>query len=305
MRTAAAPPVVQSPPSNAEVARGLVAACRPRQWLKNLLVVAAPLASGTLSQQSVALRSAAGVACFTLLASGTYLLNDVHDAASDRADPRKRLRPVASGLVPFRLAVPAAVALVAAGVVAGLALGTRFAAISAGYVVLTAGYTFVLRSLAVLDIAAVAGGFVLRAAAGGAVASVHLSPWFLIVTSFGALFVVAGRRSSELEAALRDGREPRPPLAEYSVTYLRSVVTLAATVAVTAYCIWAFGTRPSGRSPWAEISVIPFAIAVLRYGLLVDAGRTASPEDAFLGDPTMLAAAVTWIAVFAAGAFGL
>ena len=280
------------------IAGALLRASRPKQWVKNGLVFAAPLAAGTITHRAVAGHAAVAFAAFTLLASGTYLLNDVRDVADDRVHPRKRLRPIAAGELSVPLAVGVGVGLIAAGLAVAAALGWEFLAIAAGYATLTSLYSLWLRSIEVIDIAAVAGGFVLRAAAGGAAADVHLSPWFLIVTSFAALFIVAGKRLSEQEL----GEPSRVTLAVYPTAYLRGVCTLAATVATSAYCVWAFSRPSVDQLLWAKISVIPFAIALLRYGLLIELGRAGAPEETFLADRTLLLLAGIWAAIFAAGA---
>ncbi|HXA54814.1 MAG TPA: decaprenyl-phosphate phosphoribosyltransferase, partial [Solirubrobacteraceae bacterium] len=172
----------------------LVRACRPRQWVKNVLVLAAPAAAGILARPDVAGQVAAAFVCFCALSSATYLLNDVHDRDEDRHDPARRGRPIAAGELPVRVALAAALGLALAGIALAAAVRPALAAVGVGYLALTAAYTLWWRRVAVADIAAVAGGFVLRALAGAAATSVPLSRWFMLVTSFGALFLVAGKR---------------------------------------------------------------------------------------------------------------
>jgi decaprenyl-phosphate phosphoribosyltransferase len=280
----------------------LLRACRPRQWVKNLLVVAAPGAAGILTHPDVGGKVAVTFVCFCMLSSSTYLLNDVHDRDEDRHHPRKRSRPVASGELPVGLAVAVAVALALGGLALAAAVRPALAGVGVGYLALTASYTLWWRNVAVADIAAVAGGFVVRALAGGVATSVPVSRWFLIVTSFGALFLVAGKRYAELRAG-EDGAVTRASLEAYSAQYLRFVIGLAATVATTAYCLWAFQHSHHHRITWYELTVIPFVLWLLRYALLIDRGDGQAPEELVLGDRFLLAMSAAWVAVFVCGVY--
>jgi decaprenyl-phosphate phosphoribosyltransferase len=199
------------------IALGILASARPRQWLKNVLLVAAPGAAGVLDEGDALVDVAIAFVAFCLVASGTYLLNDVRDAEADRVHPVKRLRPVAAGVVTVRVAAVAGVLLIAAGCAAALVVGLGFFGIVALYLTLTVAYTLVLKDIAVVDVAVVASGFVIRAVAGGVAVGVPISRWFLIVASFGSLFVVAGKRHGEhldlgpQRAALRATRTRRFP----------------------------------------------------------------------------------------------
>ncbi|HEV2753000.1 MAG TPA: decaprenyl-phosphate phosphoribosyltransferase, partial [Solirubrobacteraceae bacterium] len=163
---------------------------RPRQWLKNVLVLAAPGAAGVLLEPEILGRVALCFAAFCLAASGGYLLNDVHDAPTDRRHPRKRARPVADGRLPAPVALVAGVALLAAGLAVGGLAGWRVLAVVGVYVALTLVYSAWLRRVPVLDLMTVAAFFLVRAVAGGIAGGVALSQWFLIVASFGSLFIV-------------------------------------------------------------------------------------------------------------------
>jgi len=280
----------------------LVRACRPRQWLKNVLVLAAPAAAGILTQPDVAGKVGVAFVCFCMLSSATYLLNDAHDREEDRHDPTRRRRPIAAGELSVRVAVGAALVLALGGLALAAAVHPALAAVGAGYLALTASYTLWLRSVAVADIAAVAGGFVLRALAGGAATSVPLSRWFMLVTSFGALFVVTGKRYAELTGG-KPANVMRPSLNAYSERYLRFVLGLAATVTTTGYCLWAFQRAHSAKLSWYELTVIPFVLWLLRYALLLDGGEGRTPEELVLHDRFLLSMSVAWLAVFVTGVY--
>jgi decaprenyl-phosphate phosphoribosyltransferase len=279
----------------------LVRACRPKQWVKNLLVLAAPGAAGILTRPEVPGRLAVTFVAFCALSSSTYLLNDLHDRHEDRAHPRRRDRPIASGAVPPSLAVATAVALAAGGL--GLALIVRpwLAAVGLGYLLLTGSYTLWWRSVAVADIASISCGFILRALAGGVATDITVSRWFLLVTSFGALFLVAGKRYAELRTA---GSSPtRASLNAYSERYLQFVMALAATVTTTAYCLWAFQRSHQARISWYELTVIPFVLWLLRYALLIEQGGGEAPEETVFSDRFLLMMSAGWVALFVAGVY--
>jgi decaprenyl-phosphate phosphoribosyltransferase len=278
---------------------------RPRQWIKNLLVFAAPAAAGVLDQADHLWRTALLFAAFCLAASGTYCLNDAADAEADRAHPRKRLRPVAAGEISPRAAALLGVALLVAGVgLAALSRGWATAAIVALYVATTTAYTFWLKHQAVVDIVAVASGFVVRAVAGVVGTDLPLSDWYLIVASFGSLFLVAGKRTTELN--LGDGAgEHRKLLVAYSPPFLLFVRSVSAGITLLAYCLWAFerADLADGGFPWFQLSIVPFTTAILRYALVHSMEEHAGPEDIVLGDRTLLVVGAVWAITMAFGVY--
>jgi decaprenyl-phosphate phosphoribosyltransferase len=275
---------------------------RPRQWLKNVLVLAAPLAAGVITHPDVLLPTAVAFVLFCLVSGGVYLINDVRDAEADRLHPRKRHRPVASGALPVPLALAVAVVLLAGSLTAAVLL-TRpaLAGVLGAYVTISICYSLFLKDQPVIDLAVVASGFLLRGVAGGAAAGIALSHWFLLVAAFGALFIVAGKRYAEL-VALGEDAGTRKTLGEYSASYLRFVWGLSAGVAVTAYSLWAFdmGKAHTGV-PWATISIAPFVMGVLRYAVDVDKGAAGAPEEIVLRDRVLLGLGVLWVVIFGLG----
>ena len=152
------------------------------------------------------------------------------------------------------------------------------------------------------DIAAIAGGFVLRALAGGVATSVPVSRWFLLVTSFGALFLVTGKRYAEMRQST-GGRSSRAALEQYSERYLMFVTGLSASVATTAYCLWAFQRSHQANLSWYELTVIPFVLWLLRYALLIDRGEGQAPEDLIMRDRFLLAMSSAWLLIFVVGVY--
>lgn len=281
------------------LARGLVRGLRPKQWAKNVLVAAAPGAAGVLTDSAVLGDVLIGIAAFCLVSSGTYYLNDIRDLESDRLHPDKRHRPIAAGVIPVPLALAVAGLLMAGGLALAAVVNLGFLGVVVGYIVLTTSYSMWLKHVAVIDIVTIASGFILRAVAGGVAADVPLSRWFVIVASFGSLFVVSGKRHGEHIDLGAEGHEVRPTLGAYSRNYLQYVWTVTSGVTLTAYCVWAFEQSTDDTSiPFYELSIIPFVCFILRYALLLDAGRGGAPEDIVLSDRTLQALTVVWILVF-------
>lgn len=277
----------------------LVREARPKQWPKNVLVAAAPGAAGVLSHGTILWKTSLAFAAFCLVASGTYFLNDARDAEADRSHPRKQHRPVAAGVLSVRLAIVVGVLMMATGAVLGAVVNVKFLEMLGVYVALTTSYTLVLKRIAVVDLAAVASGFIIRAVAGGVAATVPISKWFLLVASFGSLFIVAGKRHGEHIDLGEDRTTTRATLGDYPESFLRFVWMMAAGVTVTAYCLWAFEQASlHGGFPWYELDIIPFVLGVLRYALLLDQGGGGTPEDIVLGDRTLQVIGVLWVAVF-------
>jgi decaprenyl-phosphate phosphoribosyltransferase len=286
------------------LAGGLVRLARPKQWVKNVLVFAAPGAAGVLDDPGDLAATCVAFVAFCLAASGTYYLNDAADVEADRNHPVKRLRPVASGAVSVGLARVLGVALIAAGVLVGAATGSwHLPAVVVGYVALTTSYTVWLKHIAVVDLAAVAAGFVIRALAGAAATDVEVSDWFLIVACFGSLFMVAGKRSAELAESV-GSVSTRAVLGEYSASFLAHVRTLASGVTTVGYVLWAFErARGGGEFPWYELSIIPFVLALLRYALQIDRGAGGAPEEVVLGDRLLQVLGAIWVVVFGLGVY--
>ncbi|MGD9955486.1 MAG: decaprenyl-phosphate phosphoribosyltransferase [Candidatus Nanopelagicales bacterium] len=286
-------------------ATSLVSALRPRQWAKNVLVLAVPLAAGRLLEPAVLGPTLVAFVAFCLVSSATYLVNDTMDLEADRAHPVKRERALARGDVSPRTALATAVVLVV------VALGLAWALtrpplvwVLVGYLVATIAYSTRLKHEAVVELALLSAGFLLRAVAGGAATGIPVSEWFLIVAAFGSLFMAAGKRFSEL-LAHPEGTDPmRRSLAGYTVTYLRFVWGIAAAVTITAYCLWAFEVGSRATGSWAAWSVAPFVLAVLRYAVRIDAGQAEAPEEVALRDRTLQVLALLWVATFALAASG-
>jgi decaprenyl-phosphate phosphoribosyltransferase len=218
------PPVVELPGWRSTLPGGLLRTARPKQWVKNVLVLAAPGAAGVLTEGPILAKTLGALACWCLVASGTYFLNDTMDVTADRLHSRKRMRPIAAGVVSLGLAKTMAGSLLVTGTLLPLAWGAPgLSLVLAIYVAIQLAYSLWLKNEPVIDLAAVASGFVLRAISGGVATDVPLSRWFLIVASFGSLFMVAGKRHAEHVDLEDDRGAHRATLDAYSLNFLRQV----------------------------------------------------------------------------------
>ena len=282
---------------------GVLKTMRPKQWVKNVLVLAAPFAAGRLGEVDVLSHVVVAFAVFSLAASGVYLVNDARDVEADRAHPKKRFRPIAAGIVSAPVAYGVAVVLFAGAIALSFAATRNLAIVAAVYIVVQLAYCLWLKHEPVIDICIVSSGFLMRAIAGGAAATLYLSPWFLLTMAFGSLFMAAGKRYAEMRLAERTGARIRKSLERYSASYLRFVWSLSATVVIMAYGLWAFGIgvttipdrAPTPPSMWAIISVVPFVVAILRYAVDVDGGNGGEPEEIVLHDRVLQILGVAWV----------
>ncbi|WP_414636474.1 decaprenyl-phosphate phosphoribosyltransferase [Actinophytocola sp.] len=302
----AVPPVVEA--SSGGFVRGLVRTARPRQWVKNVLVLAAPFAAyaaNPVFRWDVVVDAGIAFAAFCLVASAVYLINDAIDVEADRAHPTKRNRPIAAGIVPVQVAYGVSVALFLASFAVSLVSSWRLLLVIGVYAAVQIGYCLGLKHQPVIDLCIVASGFLLRAIAGGAAAGLPLSQWFLLVTAFGSLFMVAGKRYAEIVLYERTGAKIRASLSKYSASYLRFVWATSAAIMIMTYSLWAFEIRQrtGTNSVWAAVSIVPMVVAVLRYAVDVDGGNAGEPEEIALRDRVLQVLGVSWVVCVALSAF--
>ena len=295
--------------SNVSSAAALLVAMRPKQWLKNVLVFAAPLAAGALFEPDVLWPTLGAFVAFCLISSATYLINDVRDVEADRSHPTKSARPIAAGTLSVPTAVGAAIVLALVSLGLAFFISTALLGVVIAYLVFTIAYSLWFKHEPVIELALLALGFLLRAVAGAAAANLPISQWFLIVAAFGSLFMATGKRFSELQRHERDNTGERPQrrsLSGYTMGFLGFVLATSASVTIAAYCLWAFevGQAPS-TLPWAQWSVLPFVLALLRYGATIYRGAAETPEDALLADRVLLVLGAAWVVLFTLGALGV
>jgi decaprenyl-phosphate phosphoribosyltransferase len=292
------PGVPTRPPGRFGTAGELVRALRPRQWSKNMLVLAAPLAAGRLGRPSVLLGSVIALVVFTAASAGGYLLNDVRDMAADRRHPDKRLRPVAAGTLRSSTAVGWGVALTLAAAGAAALTDDELFPLIVLYSVLTFAYGLGLKRVAGLEVAIVASGFVLRPLAGSAASDVQPSAWFLAVCCLAALVVAVGKRVVELVRLGPDATAHRTVLGRYSVAVLGRIQLVALAGMIAAYLGWAMGHRDAMGQLLAGLSLLPLVFAVGRVTQLNQQGAGGAPEELLLRDRKMQLAGLIWFTLF-------
>ncbi len=282
---------------------------RPRQWVKNGLITVAPGAAGVLSHDNIIGHVIVAFVAFCAVSSAMYLLNDLRDLESDRHHPTKQYRAIASGQLRPGLALGALVVLLVVGFALPFTI-TRpggLLLILGIYVAISILYSLWIKEIAVIELVSVASGFFLRAYAGAVACHIYVSSWFLVVVSFGAFFVVVGKRSSEL-AHVGVG-ETRKVLTEYTAEFLHSALTLSATVAVTGYCLWAFDTSATGLSSVQHhvipirLTVVPVVLAILFVMRNSESANGQSPEDLVLKDHTVQLLLVVWAVLLGLGIY--
>lgn len=263
-------------------------------------MLAAPSAAGAIDRPVVIAQLVGAFVMLCLLASATYLVNDVRDREQDRLHPRKRARPVAAGAISAGAAIRVAAAMALVGVAMGAAMDPKLGVLAFGYLALTASYSLWWRNVVVLDVLAIVAGFVLRAVVGGVATDIYLSRWFVIVTACCAIFLVAAKRYAELRA--QGARLPmRATLRRYSAGSLRLTLVASATVAGVAYTSWAF-TRPD-HLIWYGLSIAPFLLWLVRYATLLGVGAGEAPEELILRDRALLALSAAWTVLFLGGVY--
>lgn len=264
------------------------------------MIFGAPVAAGVIRDRSVFINVSLAFVTFCAASSATYLLNDIQDVESDRQHPTKKSRPIASGAVTIRLAAITSAILLVGSLMLAFSVTTNLGWTVIGYLTLTTAYTLWLKSVAILDIVCVAAGFVLRAIAGAAATAVPISEWFFIVTSFGALFMVAGKREGEGNDLADAGSLIRATLGVYTPRFLAYLRSVTSGVVLVAYCLWAFASaeaNPTGGN-WFKLSIVPFVVAILRYALLIEEGKGAEPENLVLADRWLLIAGISWMIIY-------
>ncbi|MDX2230523.1 MAG: decaprenyl-phosphate phosphoribosyltransferase [Leptolyngbyaceae cyanobacterium bins.349] len=287
-----------------------IKALRPRQWTKNLIVFAAPLFAFDITIQSL-LGSLLAFVLFCFTSSSFYLINDVIDVESDRQHPVKCKRPIASGLVAIPTAVGMAILLLGTALIAGSFYAKGLGLAILAYAVLQIAYNLRLKHTVILDVVAIAAGFIFRACGGAAATGIMLSPWFLLCTAMLALFLGIEKRKAELRLAEIKGKKSRRVLHRYSQALLGRMENIVTNGTILTYALWSSGPVVKGAStPWMMLT-LPFVLyGVFRYQLLSDpeeiarrspgieeGGKTERPEEILLSDRPLLLTVLTWIAV--------
>lgn len=299
---------------------------RPRQWLKNLAVFAVPVFAGVFFEPQIFSMSLLAFVAFSLLASGTYVMNDLVDAPKDRQHPIKKNRPIASGALSRKVAILTMVILYWAGLTISYNhIGNFFGLIGISYILLQVSYSFYFRNVIILDALVVSTGFILRVFAGGIAVNISVSSWLILTTIGLSLLMAFGKRRSEKTILEKHFKEiaktkTRKTLRQYPDSLLDSIISMSSTFCILSYSLFTFQTSPTTQSnqisallpsilktPKLMMLTIPIVIyGVARYLYLIyEKKEGESPERVLLSDKPMLATVVLWILVIFGIVYGL
>lgn len=278
--------------------RDYVRLLRPRQWTKNLIAYAPALFGSQLLHADIFARATGCVVAFCMASSSIYIINDLLDRERDRLHPTKRNRPLAAGLIGQNAAIGMTVVLALGACALSFSLGTGVFAIIMTYLVLMLAYSKWLKNIVLVDVFAIAAGFVLRALAGASACTIEPSAWFLLCTIMGALFLSIEKRSYEVRLLQNTATEHRKSLSAYSPVLLEKFQSVITASLVMSYALYTFHS-PHGQ---AMLITVPFVLfAVMRYQYLsVSSELTGTPEEVLLKDVPMRTCLILWCLTCAA-----
>lgn len=290
---------------------------RPRQWIKNFAIYAAILFSGELFNPDLFQKVSLGFIVFCLLSSATYIINDLFDIKKDKLHPFKRFRPLAHGDISPSFAGGLALLFVAAALILGSSITPTFFLLTIVYLVIQLLYSSFLKSLAVLDILAIAAGYILRVYAGEFASGIHISVWLLLTTISISLFLAVGKRRSELTLVSQTKgahiEEIRKSLSHYSGRLLDVYASVFATSTFISYSFFTFLEEPQGfklslgillpeflptffYKKWLMITILPVVYGLMRYLQdIYEKHEGESPEKVLFSDRPLLATVLLWV----------
>ncbi|MEW6749525.1 MAG: decaprenyl-phosphate phosphoribosyltransferase [Candidatus Latescibacterota bacterium] len=285
----------------------LLVSMRPRQWVKNTFVLPAVVFSRHLFEWPYLGRSLAGLACFCLLSGAVYLINDVADRAQDRLHPQKARRPIAAGLVPPSLAILVAAGLFALGLSSAYLLQPHFGFIALLFAALNLAYSCILKHVVLVDVLAVATGFLLRALGGAVVIQVPISTWFILCSFMLALFLAVVKRRQELVLLDRGAGRHRAILDDYSVSFLDQFISILTSATLVCYALYAMDVGGSSADGQQMGWTLPFVLyGILRYLYVVyRQGAGDNPTAVVWRDRPLQVNLLLWLATSVLIYYGL
>ena len=242
---------------------------RPKQWTKGLLVFAAILFSNGFRNPVLVQKAVLAFVAITLVSSAVYVFNDLRDAASDRLHPKKRLRPIAAGLVSQQTAIIVGAICLALGLIAAGSLGVPSLLIVLTYVAVQLGYNLGLKRVPVADVHLLASGFVLRAVLGAVAISAVISPWLLFCTGSLSLMMGFGKRRQEYRMMGEDRGQTRHSLTGYTQQSLDAMFITAAAMAAIGFGIYSIDSETARQHPQLVVTTIWVVYGIMRYVFLV------------------------------------
>jgi 4-hydroxybenzoate polyprenyltransferase len=277
--------------------RGLIRAMRPTQWSKNGFVFAGILFDQQLTEPEPLARVLVAFVLLCLAASSIYIINDLVDIERDRLHPKKRNRPIPSGQLPIRWAVVAAIVLPVIALGGSLFLGTALTAVLAAYLVLHIAYSFWLKNIVILDVFAIAAGFILRLVAGIVVIDVtNFSPWLYVCAGLLALFLAIGKRRQELILMAGEASEYRATYKDYNMPLLDDMLRMVTTGSVLTYMLYTIEAQTIRSNGHRMMLTIPFVVyGIFRYLYLIHVrGKGSAPDELLFEDMPLLGTVVLY-----------
>ena len=285
------------PARPAVAASAILVSMRPRQWTKNLIIFAPLLFSLNLGRTLDVLDVVLTFCLFCAVSGGVYIVNDLHDLERDRLHETRRLRPLAEGKLDPLVAGIAAAVLLMGGLGAALRIDYGLGLVVLAYILLQIAYTFALKKAVLLDVMAIAAGFVLRVTAGAVVIRVTVSPWLLTCAALLALFLALVKRRHELLADPH-ALEHRPVLRQYTPEFLDQVISIVTAATLTMYAIYTFLSQSAADRPYLMLTIPFVAYGLLRYLYLMHAHHAGGrPEEVLLGDAALAIDLGLWATV--------
>jgi decaprenyl-phosphate phosphoribosyltransferase len=285
-----------------EVKLAVLEILRPKQWIKNLLVLAVPLSAGKIFQIDILLNSAVSIVVFCAISSSIYILNDINDFSFDRKHPLKSKRPIANGKIKKSQALFLFTILVSFGFTSSLIFSRELFYITALYFFLQLNYVYKFKNIFLIDMFIISCGFVIRAVAGGYVSNIEISQWFLLVIFSLALLIISGKRYSELMNPLNSGT--RIVLNFYSPEMLKTIWSMSLNCSVVFYTLWAIELGNEDNDYLALVSVVPFIAILLIFIRILEKGNLEAPEEIILKDRAVLFSGFVWLSIFLIRIYG-
>ena len=275
---------------------GLIKTMRPKQWIKNIFIFAALVFDVKLFNLHYLAQTIAGFVLLCLVSGAVYIINDLVDVEKDRQHPRKRNRPIAAGQLSARPAIVVAILILLVALPLGFLLNPVFGAILTGYLLLQISYSFWLKNAVIIDVMLIAGGFLLRVAAGvPLVNATRFSPWLYVCMTLLALLIGFGKRRHELVLLKENANAHRQSLQEYNLPLLDHIISIVTASALLAYALYTF-SAPNVPQNHAMMLTIPFVLyGIFRYLYLIHVkGMGGAPEEIALSDRPLQATVVLW-----------
>ncbi|HOQ36890.1 MAG TPA: decaprenyl-phosphate phosphoribosyltransferase [Acetivibrio sp.] len=275
--------------------KGFVCLVRPKQWIKNLFVFSALIFAKLVFEPAYLKTVFLAFLCFCMISSCVYILNDIIDADNDRLHPKKRTRPIASGLISKGEALVFLAVLLPVAIISGFLLHMYFGLILLVYFINNILYSIAVKHMVILDVMSIAVGFLLRVIGGGVVIEVYISQWILLCTLLLSLFLGFSKRRNELVVLENGADSHRKILKEYSLEFIDNMLSIVTASTVMAYSLYTF----SSKNNYFMMLTIPFVLyGIFRYQYIIYMKKEGgSPEETVLSDIPLMLCIFLWVAI--------